>query len=315
MNNPLVSIIIPVYNVEDFVEKCLESAYLQSYENIELIVVDDGSTDKSSVICDDFAKNKKNVKVFHNKNGGLSFARNFGIKKASGELIALVDSDDFVEKDFIEKMIEALEKDGSDVVVCGFDEEKPERKILSGKEATIKLLVEQENLEMVAWNKLYKKDLFIKNNIWYPVGEKNEDSLTTYKILSKAKKISYIPEILYNYIKRDGSIMNATKIEERLIMRERAGEESIKFFVDDKDLKDAAEIALLTAKFAFVDASLIGKLDKKFYKENIDWIKKHTNEYLDNKYLTRKLKIYLKLVKIFNGDGYKLFRKVKRPDL
>ena len=315
MKNTLVSIVIPVYNVEDFVERCLSSVYLQSYNNIEIIVVDDGSTDGSGAICDDFAKGKKNIRVFHNKNKGLSFARNFGIKKAKGELIALVDSDDFVKNNFVEKMVESLVRDNSNLVICGFDQEKPERGILSGREATIKLLVKQENLEVVAWNKIYEKDLFVENDIWYPVGKKSEDSLTTYKLLSRAKKVSYVPDILYMYTKRSDSIMSTIKIEERLTMRECAARESIEFFAKDEELKDAAKIALLTAKFAFIDASIEKKINKKFYEKNIGWVRENMKEYKNNKYLTQKLRLYLCLVRIFDGVGYKLFRKIKRPGL
>lgn len=315
MNNPLVSIIIPVYNIEDFVEKCLDSVYCQSYENIEMIVVDDGSTDKSGLVCDAFADGKKNVKVFHNKNGGLSFARNFGIKKAKGNLIALVDGDDFVKKDFVKDMVEAMVGDNSDIVVCGFEGEKIERGTISGEAAAKKLLIGQENLEIVSWNKLYKKDLFIKNDIWYPVGDRYEDSLTTYKLLSKAGIVSYLPEKLYVYVKRANSIMGSSKLVERLMARERAAKEAIDFFAGKKELVSAAEVALLTSKFAYVDAGIAKKINRDLYEKSKKWIRKHTNKYRKNSLLTQKLRLYLCLINIFNGAGYRIFRKIKRPDL
>ena len=303
-NTSLVSVIIPVYNVEDFVVKCLDSVYEQSYENIEIIVVDDGSADKSGELVDDFAKNKNNVMVIHQKNKGLSAARNLGISKAKGEWIALVDSDDYVAKDFVKKMVEATEKDDVDIVVCGFNQEKPAEEILSGDEATIKLLTKQENLDVVAWNKLYKKELFVKNNIWYPVGEKHEDSLTTYKLLSVAEKVSYIADSLYFYVERKDSIMNKAEISDRLKMRERAAREAVEFFDKNKELQDAAEISILTAKFAFVDAGVM-------VKENLEWIQKHAKRYKANKFLNKKLKAYLILTKMCGGVGYRAFRKIK----
>ena len=303
-NTSLVSVIIPVYNVEDFVVKCLDSVYEQSYENIEIIVVDDGSTDKSGELVDNFAKNKSNVMVIHQENKGLSAARNLGISKAKGEWIALVDSDDYVAKDFVKKMVEATEKDNVDIVVCGFNQEKPAEEILSGDEATIKLLTKQENLDVVAWNKLYKKELFVKNNIWYPVGEKHEDSLTTYKLLSVAEKVSYIADSLYFYVERKDSIMNKAEVSDRLKMRERAAREAVEFFDKNKELQDAADISVLTAKFAFVDAGVM-------VKENLEWIQKHAKQYKANKFLNKKLKAYLILTKMCGGVGYRAFRKIK----
>lgn len=311
MSEPLVSIIVPVYNVAGYVLKCLESLWGQSYKNIEIVVVDDGSTDTSGEICDEFAKNKKTVRVFHQNNQGLSAARNFGILEAKGELIALVDSDDFVAKDFVEKMVEVLKKNNADIVECGFNGEKPAEEVLNGREAAVKLLVGQENLDVVAWNKIYKKELFVDNKIWYPVGEKHEDSLTTYKLLSFAKKVAYIPNSLYFYVERKNSIMDKVRILERLEMRERAARESIEFFANDDDLQEAAKISLLTAKLALVDAGIKGLVSKKVLDANINWVSKHSLEYKNNNYLTKKLKLYLQLIKIFGGKGYIIFRKIK----
>ena len=307
---PLISIVIPVYNVEDFVGKCLGSVKKQRYENLDIVIVDDGSTDESSKICDEFAKNEKRARVFHKKNGGLSDARNFGIKKAKGEIIAFIDSDDFVENNFINAMYREIEKKGVDIVVCGYDTVRPKPKIISGKDATIKLLVEQENEDVVVWNKLYKKSLFIDNNIWFPEGKKHEDALTTYKILSKAKKISYLKEPLYHYVERKESITKTEKVEEKLTMRELAAQEAIEFFKSDKELKQAAEIALLLAKYAYIDFAINGKIESKYGELAKKWIKEHSKSFGNNKYLTKKLKIYNVMNNNLNGKVYWLFRKV-----
>ena len=298
----LISVIVPVYNIEEYVGKCLESICQQSYSDLELIVVDDGSTDDSGKICDNFAVKDSRVRVFHKKNEGLSQARNYGISKAQGEYIALVDGDDFVKKNFIKEMINTVEKTNAEVVICGYDEILPEAKVVTGRAAAIKLLVEQENLEIVAWNKLYKREIF--KDILYPVNEKYEDSLTTYKILAKATTVSYINKSLYCYVKREGSIMNEAKLIERLDARLRAATEAKEYFKKDKDLKQAAEIAILTAKYAFVDAAIKKKIDKKYYFSNLEWIKKHKVEYKNNNLMTKKLKIYnflndLRLYKLF----------------
>ena len=299
---PLVSVIIPVYNISEYVTKCLESVVLQSYENLEIIVVDDGSTDESGKICDKIALKDSRLKVYHRKNGGLSSARNFGISKAHGEYVALVDGDDFVKKDFVKAMVIAVEETGAEVVVCGFDEFVTREKVLSGKEAAIKLLVEQENMEIVAWNKLYRRELF--DGIEYPVGEKHEDNLTTYKILAKAEKVAYVSKSLYSYVKRPGSIMNEAKLVERLSARYKAAEEAVKYFRNNKELRQAAEVAVLTSKYAFMDAAVKKEISQEYYALSLEWIKKHKNELKNNKFMTKKLKLYnflnsIKLYKVF----------------
>ncbi|MBQ6461366.1 glycosyltransferase family 2 protein [Candidatus Saccharibacteria bacterium] len=300
----LVSVVIPVWNIEEYVEKCLRSLVKQSYSNLEIIVVDDGSTDNSGKICDDIARENKMVRVFHTKNGGLSSARNFGIKKASGEIIFLVDGDDYVKRDFIKKMVSAMSED-VDIVVCGYNEILPKAKTISGEEATIDFLVKQENLEIVAWNKAYRKKFF--KNILYPVGDKNEDVLTTYKLLAMARKVAYVREPLYVYVERGSSTMATEKMEERLKNRERAATEAIEYFLNDEKLKTAAEVDLLLAKYAYIDASIKNKIDRDFLKINIEWIKKNKKRYYKNVFLTNKLRFYNLLVSV---GLYKLFRTI-----
>lgn len=303
----LVSVIVPVYNVEKYVLKCLKSLAGQNYKNIEVIVVDDGSTDGSGKICDEFKDER--FRVFHKRNGGLSDARNYGIRKAKGEILAFVDSDDFVKKDFIEKMTKKM-VEGVDVVVCGYNDEKPAEEVLSGREATIRLLTKQENIDLITWNKIYRKSLFTDNNIWFPKGKKHEDALTTYKLLSKARKVQYIPEALYEYVIREGSIMNSEKKEERLEMRELAAKEAIEYFKNDKELEQAAEICLLWAKYHYLNEAIFGTIDKKYEKESLAWLKRNVKKYKNNKFLTRKLHVYNILSTVFSGRFYKVFRRI-----
>lgn len=307
--SPLISIIVPVYNVEKYVLKCLKSLVNQSYDNIEILVVDDGSTDKSGKICDEFALKDKRIRVFHKKNGGLSSARNFGIKKAKGEYICLVDSDDYVRKEFVEKMLEAAKEKNAEIVVCGYDTGMPKTESLSGKEAAIRLLVKQQNVDVVAWNKMYQKKLF--DDILYPEGQNYEDTLTTYKLLAEAKKVMYIAEPLYVYVERGGSITKSDKKEEKLMAREKAAEEAVEYFKKNKELKKAAEIALLTAKFAYIDFAENKVIDKSYGEMAMEWIKENAKKYNDNPFLTTKLKMYLKMICFGTGTSYRLFRKIK----
>ena len=306
-NESLVSVVVPVYNISDYVSKCLDSIRRQTYLNLEIIVVDDGSTDGSGKICDAFGKRDDRFRIFHKKNGGLSSARNFGIEKAKGETVALIDGDDYVDIDFIKVMHQAMENDGADIAVCGYNNSLPNREVLSGKIATVRLLVGQENMDIIACNKLYKKELFKDNNIKYPIGCKYEDSLTTYKIMAAAGKITYVSRSLYNYVRRDDSIMGQADKIERLEAREVAAKEAVDYFAKDKLLKQAAEVAVLTAKYAFMDAVVHEGIDKKYFDINADWVDKNRAKYKKNRLITKKLRFYnfLNHVKL-----YKFFRTI-----
>ena len=306
---PLISIIVPVYNVQDYVLKCLESLIKQSYSNIEIIVVDDGATDQSGKICDEYAKKDERVRVFHKKNGGLSSARNYGIKKAKGEYICLVDSDDYVKGDFVEKMVKAILEKNADIAVCGYNHEIPKAEILTGKEATMRLLIKQNNMEIIAWNKIYKRELF--DDVSYPEGMNYEDNLTTYKLLSKADKVVYIAKSLYVYVERAGSITKDDKKEEKLKYREMAAKEAVSYFTGQKDLRQAAEIAVLTAKLAWVDFAISGDVEKKHLKDGIEWINNNKQKIITNEFLNQKLRLYVFLVTNFGGKLYILFRKIR----
>ena len=306
----LISVVVPVYNVEKYVEKCLDSLSHQSYENIEVIVVDDGSTDRSGDICEEFAKKDKRIKVFHKTNGGLSDARNYGIKRAKGEYVCLVDSDDWCKGGFVEKMVRVALKEGADIVVCGYNDVVPRETIITGEEATIRLLVEQENVDIIAWNKMYRRSLF--DDVSYPEGENYEDCLTTYKLLSKASRVAYLPKSLYCYRERAGSITQKSDKEERLTMRERAAREAMEYFAkSNKRLWKAAQIAMLTAKLAFMDFAISGAIKKTYYDSGRRWILDNKKSLYENQLLSRKLKTYIEMIEKCGGVGYKLFRKIR----
>lgn len=210
-----ISIIVPIYCVEQYLNKCIESIINQTYKNIEIILVDDGSPDMCPKICDDFAQKDKRIKVIHKINGGLSSARNAGLDIAMGEYVAFVDSDDWINENYIECLYELCEREKCEIAQCGFQKvidednccqmEKRNSFFFTGREfsyATYNLLSWQCNL---VWNKLYKKNLF--NEIRFPVGRIHEDDLTTYKIIWKASRIGYISSKLYYYRQRVDSII------------------------------------------------------------------------------------------------------------
>jgi glycosyltransferase involved in cell wall biosynthesis len=220
MNKELISVIVPVYNVEKYLANCIESIIHQTYDRLEIILVDDGATDSSGEIADKYAGQDKRIKVLHKKNGGLSDARNAGIKAAKGNFIAFVDSDDWVEPDYINKLFEAAYRTGADITICNyrlvFESGKMKRpkdvikitRVEQRHKVLKNMLIDGAAYDVVAWNKLYKTKLFTATGILYPKGKINEDNYTTYRLVDAASRVAYIPDSLVNYLQRKGSIMD-----------------------------------------------------------------------------------------------------------
>lgn len=216
MNNDiLISVIVPIYNVEQFLSKCIQSIINQSYSRLEIILVDDGSTDDSPQICDEFKEKDKRIKVIHKKNGGLSDARNVGIEVASGEYIGFVDSDDYIKEDMYEILLNLIKKYDADVSICNLYDVIDGNECIRNKENGIreysridilKEILLDKNIQSYAWNKLYKKELF--DEIKYPIGKKYEDIGTTFYLFEKCNKIVVTSEPEYYYLKRADSLVN-----------------------------------------------------------------------------------------------------------
>lgn len=214
---PLVSIIVPVYNVELYIEKCIKSLINQSYKNIEIILIDDGSLDRSGEICDEYQIIDPRIKVYHKVNGGLSDARNYGLDHIRGEYVFFIDSDDWIELDSIKKLIDFTIMNNVDIVCYGINDYVGDSilsrrgaldcKILNGKEASHLLVEKGDEVGIVVWNKLYKTQLF--ENIRFEKGKINEDVFFTPKIIYSAAKVGIINYYGYNYVKnRTDSICN-----------------------------------------------------------------------------------------------------------
>ncbi len=206
---PKVSVVVPVYNVEKYLNKCLDSLVNQTLQDIELILVNDGSTDGSKYILKEYeSKYPEKIKYLEKENGGLSDARNFGIPYATGEYIAFLDSDDYVELDIYEKMYKKAKEQDYDMVECDFIWEYPDKKIIDTG------LIYDNKIDMfkyarvVAWNKLIKRALLQKYNIEYPKGLRYEDVEFFYKMLPFYEKVGFVKEPLIHYIQRSSSISN-----------------------------------------------------------------------------------------------------------
>ena len=292
-NTGLISVIVPVYNSEKYLKKCIESILDQTYENIEIILVDDGSTDKSSAICDEYANKDLRISVIHKENGGLSSARNAGLKASCGELIGFVDSDDYIEPTMYEKLKENMDKYGSDIAVCqfyqsykiltdlvdGLDKEE----VYEGKDKFSNLENDNYFMTVVAWNKLYKKDLF--KSIKYPEGRLFEDSYIICDILTKAKKVSYINEPLYYYTIRKSGMGN--NITEQHYERIESCDKLIKCFKRHKyeDLKAKEDYKKVMESLNYSYKMKVKNLDDERVVKYIDDAIKTSEGIKDNKYL------------------------------
>lgn len=215
MEKPLISIIIPVYKVEKYLEKCIKSVLSQTYKNLQIILVDDGSPDNCGNICDDYARVDNRIEVIHKANGGLSDARNVGLKAARGEYIGFVDSDDYVSNEMFENMYNTLVNNNADVSICNFYTVIDNKNIIKNADNGIEIYNKLEILKEIlldkkiqsyAWNKLYKRELF--EDIEYPIGKKYEDIGTTFYILEKCNKIVVSGSPEYYYLTRGDSIVN-----------------------------------------------------------------------------------------------------------
>lgn len=216
-----LSVIVPVYNVEKYLEKCIDSILRQTFTEFELILVNDGSTDKSGLICEEYVKLDKRVKVIHKNNGGLSSARNAGLDIANGEYIGFIDSDDYIDPNMLNQMYITAKNYNADIVSCRFlrinENEQEDIKVLQSTEVRVydsyKALEEylsykDENLKdihTVVWNKIYKRHLF--NNIKFPEGKIFEDGYVTYRLIHEANQIAVLNNIYYYYVQRSNSIM------------------------------------------------------------------------------------------------------------
>lgn len=221
----LLSIIIPIYNVEQYLPKTLENVLDQSFEEFELILVDDGSTDNSGKICDEFAYNDSRIKVIHQENAGVSAARNTGIKVALGKYIGFVDSDDLIENNMYNIMVNIAEKECADIVQCSHNRLSAVQNIkASGKVRIIDGVTFVRELfdyrggdytnQVALWSKIYRRELF--SGIHFPDGRTYEDEQETYKLCLKAKKLVLIPDELYHYVMRENSIITGVSAKKVL---------------------------------------------------------------------------------------------------
>lgn len=253
----VVTVVVPVYNVEHYLRACLESIINQTYKSLQIILVDDGSTDSSNIICDEYARRDKRVQVIHKDNKGLSDARNKGIDLADGEYITFIDSDDVIELDMIEYLMQLILRYNADISVCqaryisddGLLLKKPcggikEKKVINALNCIHEFLYGQE-IGTVAWRKLYKRSLF--QEIRYPVGRYHEDVFTTYKLVAISDSIAIGSEAKYLYRIRPSSIMRSPFSPKHLDLV--VGKREMARFIENK-FPDSIELAYASIIYA-----------------------------------------------------------------
>lgn len=309
----MISVIVPVYNVENYIRKCIESILNQTYRNFELIIVDDGSTDGGGKLCDEYEVYSY-VKVIHKENGGLSDARNCGLDNAKGEYITFIDSDDWIEKDFLQKLINIAEETGADLVVSQiqvvYDNHKDpvDKNSIAfekvSREVCYRKMLLQEGVDVSASAKLYKSELF--QNIRYAKGLLYEDLYIISDIIEKTDTIVITDYTGYYYLQRQGSIMYGKFTENRLDLLK--GIEKLKVLMEKRypNNSDAAFHREIYCTFHLLGRSILSdeyiEYSKKFRKDVVD----HLKDILVSNLFTIKEKC----AAIILACGLKLYKRI-----
>lgn len=300
-----LSIIVPVYQVEAHIDECITSILDQTFRDFELILVDDGSLDRCPAICDAYAQKDSRIRVIHQKNQGLSAARNTGLQAARGDYIGFVDSDDFIEASMYEKLLDNLEREKADISVCGRYKVWGDKKIQEQKSNVYKVMDSAQALalmntnvlgyfDVAAWDKIYKRSCF--KGIEFPEGKLCEDWFVMYKLFFNAHRIVYDSIPLYNYRQRTGSITHGKKVN---TMSLEASLEVLNF------VRTQQPQYVREAQFAYVFAG-IGVIDNyieqsSIDRKSIDAVYKKIKPYLQTTYrypgLKGKRKVQLFMVK------------------
>lgn len=325
MNKCKLSIIVPVYGVEKYIDKCLNSLVKQSLKEIEIIVVNDGTKDNSQKIVDKYVKKYPDkIKSYIKENGGQGSARNYGLKKATGEYIGYVDSDDFVEKDMYKKLYNKAKENNYDIVVCGnynVSEDYQNKNI----DAFINNYnTDLENIffgKMAVWNKIYKRDILIKNKLEFKEKVWYEDLAFTLKAIMNSNTFAFIDEPLYDYLIREGSTMNNSNVQRNLEILD-AFNDILSYIQHNKKEEYFSKIEFLAIDHIYISAIvrvLKAEADDKVKRETInkliDYMNKKFPNYKNNKYintLSKNRKIIYKLINIKMYGLINLIFKVKK---
>lgn len=306
-----ISVILPVYNVEEYLEKSVNSVLNQTYKNMEIILVDDGSTDSSAELCDEFQKKDSRIKVIHKENGGLSDARNAGTKLASGKYITYIDSDDIVALEYIEYLYTLIKKYQCSMSLCThtvicengkqWSYGDGSEEVLTAEKCLIKMLY-HEVIDTSAWAKMYRTD--IAKEISFPKGKLFEDIGTTYRFFIRCNRIACGYQSKYFYLLRKNSIVSSQFNQQKLDLLEMTDTMARDVYKIYPNLKRALLRRRVYARFSTLNQMLDAKGCEKEKKEIIDFIKSHQKVILKDKKVPKRDKIAILLLDI----GYPVYK-------
>lgn len=344
----LISIIVPVYNIKEYLERCVDSILAQTYENIEVLLVDDGSTDGTSLLVDELGKKDSRIRVFHKENGGSSSARNLGIREAKGAYLGFIDSDDYIEPYMFEKLYEAIQRTGMPIAQGSREEIDEQGNILPdicippeketvypSKDFMKELLLHKGDCSFCT--KLTDARLFGKgesqggvqeigegnagdkqDGFWFPEGALNEDFHVLVQMLPKISGIVCIPERTYHVFYKNGS---NTRVKDKNAFSRVYGDNvdnaDMVLRIVEKEYPDLKTIALRFGFYQRLDYLLhipISQMTKENqqYKDIVRYLRKHRKEIQKNPELTKKQKVYLRLLAMSPVMVRKIHRMVKK---
>ena len=313
-HKPLISVVVPVYNVEKYLDKCVQSIRAQSLPQLEILLVDDGSTDGSGAMCDSCAKEDDRIRVIHKENGGLADARNRGIDEAAADLVAFIDSDDFIEPDMMELLYTNMQRENADVSICGIyhlyaDRLKRESATvdyttLSGVEAAA-LVLRGDKISVNAVNKLFKKEIF--NGIRFPVGKLSEDAFIMVKLLAGVKTVVIDTAPKYYYVHREDSITTSRYKPRDMNVIEAYTENRSFIQQNHPEYMELADFRYYWAHFYVLDKMLKteGYVRDADYKKIVRTLRANYFHILRNRYTGTKRKIALTAL-LLGGWAYAL---------
>ena len=322
MTNPLISVIMPVYNIRDYLPDCMRSVLAQTYQNLDIILVDDGSTDGSGSLCDSYIDKDPRVRVCHKTNGGLSDARNYGIERALGEYITLIDPDDSVDPDYVEYLYRVLDKYGAKMSICThrvrFDNGRVtdfagEGDILMDTRTCLERMLYHDVIDTSAWAKLYHKSLFDK--VRFPLGNIFEDIGTTYALMLQMESIAVGFESKYTYYFHNNSIVNSSFSVRKLDMLKMTDRMARDVLAAYPDLRSAVLRRRVYARLSTLN-QMIDAENADAYRERIlAFIRRHAGEVLRDPRAPKRDKAALLLLR----RGYpaycrswKLYRRISK---
>ncbi|MGN1080756.1 MAG: glycosyltransferase family 2 protein [Acutalibacteraceae bacterium] len=307
----LISVIVPVFNGESYLARCVDSLLCQTLENFELILVDDGSSDGTAKMCDDYAKKDGRVRVIHKSNGGLSDARNAGMRDAKGEYYTFIDSDDTVKPDYLEYLAGLIDRSGCLMAICGHEVVCADGKILPYDSdeyyeydscKAIEMLLYHDVLGPSAWAKIYHKSLF--ESIEFPVGKLYEDIAVIPLVIDKAGRIANGRQSKYYYIMRENSIVNQSFNPKKLELIDMTDEVCEKLLKLHPSLSAATLRRRVYARFSTLNQMLDVKGYDKEKREIIDFIKRNSKSVMSDPRAPKRDKIGILVLRL----GFGIYR-------